>query len=288
MWRGLLCDDKKDDDIVVFGIAVDENCSCGRGTAEAPRKMRELSEFLPPLTMSGSILPKALFDLGDITSFDYDAVLSKMLDGKGKKLTLMLGGDHSVSILTQKAYRQINSGKRGIIHIDAHADICEFYDGSKNSHACVNKRALDNGFAPEDITLLGIRSYEEQEVEFLKTSPIDIYSADALITDSDKILKEIVKKYSDYDGVYLSFDIDAVDPAYAPGTGTPEAFGLPSRTTLEIISRIINLLPVDVMDIVEVSPPLDTNNITSWLALKFILEIIDIINKKHGGTNNGK
>lgn len=280
MWRDLLADSLDSADAVVFGIPFDENCSVGRGAKLAPSVMRELSDALPPFSVDGHRIPTMLFDLGDVSGYDYAAVLDKMKSGEGKKLTLMIGGDHSVSILSEKAYRELRSGKRALIHIDAHADICDFYDGSYNSHACVNKRALENGFSESDITMIGIRSYEEQEVDFLSNSGIDVYSANKVNAGVDAVLDKVIEKYSDYDGVYLSFDIDAVDPAYAPGTGTPEAFGLPSFTVLHILERLIESLPVDAVDIVEVAPPLDVNNITSWLALKYVLEILNLINNK--------
>lgn len=280
MWRDLLADSLNSSEVVVFGIPYDANCSIGRGAALAPSVMRECSESLPPFTVDGSRIPHILCDLGDVQDYDYDSVLDKMCTGKGKRLTLMLGGDHSVSILTERAYREINSGKRAIIHIDAHADICDCYNGSSYSHACVNRRALENGFSPEDITMIGIRSYEADEVEFLSHSNVTVYSAEKVNSNTDAVIDAVIKKYSDYDGVYLSFDIDAVDPAYAPGTGTPEAFGIPSFTLLHILKRLITSLPVDAMDIVEVSPPLDVNNVTSWLALKYILEVLNLINKR--------
>ena len=253
MWRELLAQTVDDADVVVFGIPYDGNCSVGRGAAMAPSVIRELSEHLPPFTIDGSKVSPLLFDLGDVLSYDYDSVLEKMNVGKDKKLTLMLGGDHSVSILTQRAYREINKGKRAIIH---------------------------NGFSPEDITMIGIRSYEEQELDFLGRSKVSVFSSEDVIADVDAVADAVIAKYADYEGVYLSFDIDAVDPAYAPATGTPEAFGLPSLTALRIVKRLISSLPVDAMDIVEVSPPLDVNNITSWLALKFLIEILNLINKR--------
>ena len=128
--------------------------------------------------------------------------------------------------------------------------------------------------------MIGIRSYEADEVEFLSHSNVTVYSAEQVNSNTDAVIDAVIKKYSDYDGVYLSFDIDAVDPAYAPGTGTPEAFGIPSFTLLHILKRLITSLPIDAMDIVEVSPPLDVNNVTSWLALKYILEVLNLINKR--------
>ena len=282
MWRDLLADGIDSADIVLFGIPYDGNCSVGRGASEAPAVMRRLSESLPPFAVDGSRIPQILHDMGDVAGYDYDAVSRMMASGEGKRLTVMLGGDHSVSILTEKAYREQRKGRRGLIHIDAHADICDFYNGSHNSHACVNRRALENGFSPEDIVMVGIRSYEAQEVDLLSKIPLKVYSAQEVMDNPSDVADEIIKKYADYDGVYLSFDIDAVDPAYAPGTGTPEAFGMSSLTVLHLLGRLISSLSVDAMDIVEVSPPLDVNNVTSWLALKYLLEIFNLINKHKG------
>ncbi len=273
-WRGLRSDDFDSADICLFGIATDKHCSIGKGTAKAPQIMRVCSSFLPPFTMGGKKLPRKLYDLGDINCYDYAETERLLALALKKKLAVILGGDHSISILSQRAFRKLQSGKLGIIHIDAHCDICDIYDGSKYSHACVLRRALENGFSEEDITMVGIRSYEQQEADFLSKSKIKVYSSDVFMPES---IEEIISKYSGYDGVYISFDIDAVDPSFAPGTGTPEAFGLLSKTVLDFLIRMFKNLPIKVFDLVEVSPPLDVNNITVWLALKYILEIFGAV-----------
>ena len=96
------------------------------------------------------------------------------------------------------------------------------------------------------------------------------------------MISYITNKYnSDKYLVYISYDIDANDPSYAPGTGTPEAFGLTSKETMKLITSLVRNLNVDALDIVEVAPPLDVNNITSWLALKTLYEVFnELINKK--------
>lgn len=285
MWRDLMAEAQDSADVLLFGIPYDENCSVGRGAALAPSVMRRLSESLPPFTVDRTRIPRILWDMGDVSGYDYASVCEKVKAGSDKKLTVMLGGDHSVSILTEKAYRELREGRRGIIHIDAHADICDFYNGSENSHACVNRRALDNGFSVQDISMIGVRSYEEDEVDFLEKNDILLYSADDVNASPDSVVDALIAKYRDYDGVYLSFDIDSVDPAYAPGTGTPEAFGMPSLTVLHIVKRLVSSLPIDMMDIVEVAPPLDVNNVTSWLALKYLLEIFNLINIRDKGVH---
>lgn len=273
-WRELNAESFDSAEICLFGIAADEHCSVGKGTASAPSVMRECSAFLPPYTVGGKKIPPILCDMGDVEGYDYAEVEKRMERALGKKLTVMLGGDHSVSILSQKAFRKLVGGRLGIVHIDAHADICDVYDGTEFSHACVLRRALDNGFREEDITLVGIRSYEGQEAEFLSSSRVKVYGASEF---SASVAEEIIEKYRDFDGIYVSFDIDAVDPAYAPGTGTPEAFGLHSAEVLKLLTALFGNLPVKMFDLVEVSPPLDVNNVTSWLALKYLLEIFGTV-----------
>ncbi len=282
MWRELLTHDMEKANVAVFGIPIDENASIGKGARLAPQTIRNNSEFLPPYTIDGEEITARVFDFGDVDGYSYESVLEKMQSAIKIGFTIVLGGDHSISILSQKAFKETRGGKVGLIHIDAHADICDTYDSSQYSHACVNRRALDNGYLPEDITMIGIRSYERQEVDFLSKNQIDIYTSnDVRRMGTKEVAKRLLEKYTCYDSVYLSFDIDAIDPAYAPGTGTPEAFGLHSVEVLDIILTIIKDLPVEVMDLVEVSPSLDTNFITVWLALKYFLEIFTVVSKKH-------
>ena len=98
--------------------------------------------------------------------------------------------------------------------------------------------------------------------------------------EAENIIKKLKKRFdNDMYEIYLSYDIDANDPSFAPGTGTPEHFGLKSVDVLKFITNMISSLNVKVMDIVEVSPLLDVNNVTSWLVLKTLLEIFEILNK---------
>ena len=124
--------------------------------------------------------------------------------------------------------------------------------------------------------MLGIRGFEEQEVETFKKHPkLDVFkSFDIKKLGVEALLTLLVAKYRDekYE-VYFSYDIDANDPAYAPGTGTPEAFGLTNFETVALLTGLIANLNVTCLDIVEVAPPLDVNNITSWLALKSLYEV---------------
>ena len=287
-FRDLLTNDIKESNIILLGIPYDLGCSCGKGASLAPKTIRELSSFLPPFTADGkSLKNNKIYDYNDVS--EYSKIEDKFKEVlQYDKFNLILGGDHSISIPTQKAFLEYAKKLNKIpviIHIDAHPDICDFYDGSKYSHACTNMRAIENGYETNNITMIGIRGYEEQEVQYLSNhKELEVYNASYINKNGfKKILESLFNKYKNSENhlIYLSYDIDANDPSFAPGTGTPEAFGLNSIELLNFIKELFINLPIKVMDIVEVSPVLDNNDITSWLALKTIYEILGILSLKN-------
>ena len=104
--------------------------------------------------------------------------------------------------------------------------------------------------------------------------------SEKVITFGEKVEAELKTRFDDSYAIYLSYDIDINDPSFAPGTGTPEAFGPTSRMVLDLVLGLFDNLPIKAFDIVEVSPKLDTNDITSWLALKTIYEVFNVLIKK--------
>ena len=289
IFRDLTVENIEESNVVLCGIPYDEGCSCGGGASEAPDKIRELSSYLPPLSMDGDLLTKVrLFDYGNVNKCDnyfnkLKEVASEIISTK--KFPIFIGGDHSVSIPLEEAFYDYCKGNGkipAIIHLDAHPDICDFYDGSKLSHACTNKRSIDYGYETSNVVLIGIRGFEAQEVEYFKLHPeIDVYTANILYKKGiDKIVDELKNKFDDRYAIYLSYDIDINDPSFAPGTGTPEAFGPTSRMVLDLVLTLFNNLNIEAFDIVEVSPKLDSNDITSWLALKTIYEVFNVLIKK--------
>ncbi len=288
-FRGLLVDTLAECDVVLTGIPYDEGASCGSGARLAPQRMRELSAFLPPLSKDGKDFSTLkVFDSGDIIQCsNYFQSIEKeaMLRYRSHKFPIFLGGDHSVSIPLQRAflsYCKENHKIPAIVHLDAHPDICDVYDGSKFSHACTNQRSIEAGYLPQNITLLGLRGFEKQEIDYFQKHPeIEVYTTSKIQSlGVEKVIDAVLKKYDDRYAIYLSYDIDINDPAYAPGTGTPEAFGLTSLEVLKIIENLFQKAPICAFDIVEVSPLLDINNVTSWLALKTLYEVFQILNQK--------
>lgn len=287
-FRELMVKKEKDANVFICGIPFDGNASVGKGAAKAPQVLRELSYALPPLDMVGNDLTKVkIYDCGDFSALDFNKLTTDLqfefLSKKG--FHIILGGDHSIAIASERAFycKCLKENKEPvIIHIDAHPDICDVYDGSKYSHACPNYRALEYGYNDKNVTLIGVRGFEAQEIEILKKHKnVDVFKAvDVKKLGVENLLDYLIKKYSNKKYlVYLSYDIDANDPAYAPGTGTPEAFGLTNFETASLICGIIAGLNVDTMDMVEIAPPLDVNNVTSWLGLKTLYEVFGTLIK---------
>lgn len=291
-FRDLMVDNKSEANVIICGIPLDKNASVGKGASLAPKTLRELSFDLPALDMRGNLLKDTkIFDVGDFTSEDFDIltndVYNKVIKGNDDKFQFIMGGDHSIAIASEKAFykKAMEENKEPvIIHIDAHPDICDTYHDSKFSHACPIKRAIDLGYKDKNVTLIGIRGFEAQEIETFKKHPdIDVFKAvDVNKLGVEALLTLLTAKYKDPKYmVYISYDIDANDPSYAPGTGTPEAFGLKSIDTMNLICGLIAKLNVKMMDMVEIAPPLDVNNITSWLGLKTLYEIFHTLEMKN-------
>lgn len=283
-WGELYCREIEDADIAVMGVPFDGAVSCGKGSSLAPEKIRSLSRFLPTITEEGfDISGLKVYDHGDVpVSLNWEAYYADVekealaLFQTGK-FCLFFGGDHSVTIPLNRAFGRHFKGKKiGIIHFDSHPDLCDEYDGHKWSHACPLRRAVEDVITPKDLAQIGIRSYEKEEIAFYKANPdlLLIRAYDVFNEGFQAACDKIKAKFKDYDALYLSLDIDVLDPAFAPGTGTPEAGGLSSRELMQMIKFLISELPIVAMDLVEVSPPLDSvNHITSWAALKIVYEV---------------
>lgn len=283
-WGEINTSQKNEADACIMGIPFDGAVSCGKGTALAPEVIRNLSRYLPPTTEEGQMLDSLkVYDHGDVPiDLNWPRYYASVEEEAFKLMEsgafcLFIGGDHSITIPLHRAFGRYNKGKKiGIIHFDSHSDICDEYDGHKWSHACTEKRAVDDVISPEDLSLVGIRSWEAEEIEYLNSNPevLVIKAYDVHKKGFDYVCRKLKEKYTGYDAIYLTLDIDVLDPSYAPGTGTPEAGGLSSRFMLEAIKFLMAELPIKAMDLVEVSPPLDSvNNITSWTALKIIYEV---------------
>ncbi|MFO7952623.1 MAG: agmatinase [Bacillota bacterium] len=282
-WRGFKTVKTAESDLLIMGIPFDGAVSSARGAAEAPSRLRRLSVNTPPVSEEGLDLRRLVIsDRGDATLNPeegnyFNKVAAEALGlFKTGKFSLFLGGDHSVTIPLGKAFTDCYKPKQvGMIHLDAHCDLMDSYQGNRWSHACPQRRFLehDNVFS-NNLALVGIRNYEVEEIEFLRKNPsiTVINSRQFYLRPHQDIQHQVIKAMQGLDAVYLSLDIDVLDPAYAPGTGVPEAGGLTTREVIEFVRGIMLNLPVKAMDLVEVAPPLDHSDITSWSAIRIVYE----------------
>ena len=276
-------------DVVVFGVGFDGTTSNRPGTRFASSAMR--SEFYGLETYS----PKLDLDLDDYKICDIgdlqlsigntDTVLDEIYEGvkniiKDNKIPFMVGGEHLVTLPAFKAVYEKYSDIF-VIHFDAHTDLREEYNNNKHSHATVIKRIWDI-VGDNRIYQFGIRSGTKEEFNFALKEK-HTYMEVSTIDTFEKIVRDLKKK-----NVYLTIDLDVLDPSIFPGTGTPEPGGL-TYNEFEKIFRILKYSHVNLVgcDIVELSPDYDNTNVSTVTACKILRELTLVVannyNKLLGG-----
>ena len=271
--------------IVIFGVPFDGTSSHRAGSANAPDAIRRESyNYETFLNRYGiDIETVKIHDMGNSKKFSSVIELMAELPDYFKdivkmgKFLITLGGEHSVTVPVVKTIHELNSDKSiGIVYLDAHLDFRESYLDERYSHACAAKR-LSEIVGMENLVEIGIRSYSHEEAEIVDSKKLKIFSAD----DVDNLgMKKVINETMGYLNtryIYLTIDIDVFDPAYAPGVGNPEYFGLTPWQVRECIEYLgKNLIGAD---IVEVSPPFDNGN-TAALAAQLIQILICQVIKK--------
>jgi agmatinase len=265
-------------DFTIIGIPYDGAASSRKGARLAPERIRYWSRHMTPFSEDRTPLRNIrVCDLGDVAvknqGDDFEAIRKRV--NSLPSTPIILGGDHSVTIPILQAQRERFRGKRlGVLWLDAHPDLCDEFTGSKLSHACVMRRGLEAGIAPQDVCMVGLRSWEDQEIELVETGGLHIYTAAEVADRGVKaVAADARAALSGCEAIHISLDIDCLDPAAAPGTGIPDAAGLTSREVLTLIKSMQGL-PLTGLDVVEVAPPLDPSEATVFAALKFIMEFI--------------
>jgi len=290
LWSGL-ASDLSEANIGILGIPYDGAASFRKGAAQAPERIRTLTPHVAPFTeRGGSLAGLGVYDAGDVEACeDWDSLTHHVGDKLREILTLpfsiAIGGDHSITIPVARELAQVTDGLMGYLHIDAHLDLMDTFEGLAHSHACTARRVLEvPNVAAGNAAFLGIRSWMNEELAFLKAHPsIHVETASAIADNGiPAVLQRTLPVFRDVAGVYVTIDIDVLDPAYAPGTGTPEAGGLSTRDLLQLLTTMFDKLPVRALDIVEVSPPLDHSDITSFAAIKLLYEVFGWIKRRTG------
>jgi agmatinase len=275
-----------DSDFTVIGVPYDGAACARKGAALAPERIRFWSTHLTPFSEDRTRLGEIrICDAGNIPIDDQAPDTSTALSASFelvrekvatlRNVPIILGGDHSISIPVFQAQRERYKDQRlGVLWVDAHPDLCDVFTGSKLSHACVLRRALEFGLNPEDVCLVGVRSWEDQEIDLIENGGLNVYTAATVAERGMRsVAASVHSKLRLCDAVHISLDIDCLDPAFAPGTGIPDSGGLTSREVITLIKSMQGL-PLVGLDVVEVSPPIDPSEATIFAALKIIMEYI--------------
>ena len=273
-------------DIAAIGIPLDVGTSNRGGSRFGPREIRGQSVLVRPYGMATGAAPFDSFQIADIGDVPINTFnLSDSIDiiesyyrkvvQTGAK-TISMGGDHTVTLPILRALSH-RYGKLALVHVDAHADINDTMFGEKVCHGTIFRRALEEGLvAGGHMFQIGLRAtgYSAEDFEWSRQQGARVVPAEECWYQSlAPLMAEVRANIGSEMPVYLSFDIDGLDPSVAPGTGTPEPAGLTASQGLEIIRGLhgCNLIGAD---LVEVSPPYDTTGNTSLLAANLLFEML--------------
>jgi agmatinase len=268
-------------DFTVIGIPYDGGASARKGARFGPGRLRFWSQHLTPFSEDRTRLSNIrVCDLGDTAIADpaRDFEQIRQRTASLPNIPILLGGDHSVTIPVFQGQRERFADKKlGVLWIDAHPDLCDEFAGSRLSHACVLRRGLEAGIAAQDVCLVGVRSWEQQEIDLIENGGLNVYTASLVAQRGmNRVSQEIHAVLAQCEAVHISLDIDCLDPAFAPGTGIPDSGGLTAREVITLIQSLQGL-PLAGLDVVEVAPPLDPSEATVFAALKFIMEFVGVV-----------
>lgn len=292
-------------DWALYGVPFDGGVTFRPGARFAPRAIREASQYVKRYSMAHQVDVcdvLSLCDAGDAPVSPFS--IQQTLDAVGEFATdlgdrdtrlLAVGGDHSIAYANIRAtYARWNEPEGGLalIHFDAHLDTVDSVWGEKRSHASPFRRAIEEGFInPKRMLSIGVRGplNRGDDLDFARSSGVTLVTRDELligagpgvVVGTSGIMSPGVQKVRAFLGAlkdtpaYLTFDIDVVDPAFAPGTGTPAVGGLSSSEAIALL-RALRGVHIVGADVVEVLPDRDVAGITSMLAAQVIFEVLSL------------
>lgn len=260
---------------VICGVPFDGTSSFRTGSRLAPQEIRAASYNFETYSSFFDIdlIDVQIHDAGDLeVASTIDETLEMISVAAEKyvrdgKLPIMLGGEHSLTFPFANACKN-KYPDLGFVVLDAHMDLRQEYRGEKNSHACISRHIIEN--VTQKYASVGIRSGNREEYDYVNENNIKVFSAEDVFSKGiESVIDDIRKEING--PIYLSVDMDAIDPAYAPALGTPEPYGLTPRDVREVISC---LAPKIVgFDLVEIAPEYDSGG-TSILGAKLVRDFI--------------
>jgi len=258
---------------VIFGVPFDSTSSFRSGSRFAPNRIREASYNFETYLMEQDVdlIDIPFHDAGNLDEYgNVDEMTGAVEDAVKKilpKFPILIGGEHSLTIGAVKTLKNVS-----VVFIDAHLDFREEYLGIKNSHACVSRRVSEI-VGIENVFSIGVRSFSREEKNDAEKLGLKYVSS---FDVKEKGIEKSIRNLNLKKKIYLSLDMDGIDPAFAPGVGNPEPFGL---TPLDVV-KCIKILSDRLVgfDVAEVCPPYDNGN-TSLLGARIIRDLIGCAGK---------
>ncbi len=290
----------KDTEFVIFGIPWDYLTSIkGPNSAIAPQKIRDVTENLALTSEMGFKIPNLkVIDIGDVNIEpknvernlkEIENFVKKIFEEKKEIVSVMIGGDHFCTYPVVKVIGNNfdNKDKFGFLVFDSHLDLYEEWDKGVYSHATISHRIYDMKFiSNKNLLIVGTRDIDIPELDIANEEKIAYLDAYKLTEIGlSEYIKQIIDFFNDSDikNLYVSIDIDALDPSIAPGTGFAIPGGFSYREIWIILRELTKNFNIRAFDVVEVAPNLDNaNNMTCNLAAKLIIEFISFIAEKKG------
>jgi agmatinase len=279
--------DPKALDVALVGVPFDGGTTYRPGARFGPRHIRVQSALIRPYNPVLDVNPferKRIGDYGDlpVNPLSLEDTYTRIEQGLGPLVEtgvvpVSVGGDHSVTLPLLRAVAR-RHGPLALVQIDAHSDTWDEYFGSRHSHGTIIRRGIEEGIlVPGAILQVGIRGqvYGKNDFDFSRQHGIEWITCEEFHRKGLRAVRPKLTRLRKRP-CYLTFDIDAVDPAFAPGTGTPQVGGLSSAQALELL-RALRGLGIVGADLVEVAPPFDSSELTSLLAANLLYEILSIL-----------
>jgi len=278
-WFGLPSVDQAEADVLVVGCPFEDSVSGRPGAAGGPAELRRWSRSCEAIDERGRrIEALTVHDLGDAPAEGDRTAAIRATVGVPEpgQFLLGLGGDHAVTPHLLSIAR-MRHPDLALLLLDAHADLFDAYEGRRDSHACAMARAWDEvGIDPAHTAMLGLRSFAGTELAPLARAGVVLPAAEWLELGAERAAERVITALAGRP-VYLSLDIDVLDPACAPGTGYPVAGGPNSRQLLQLLERLWPRLDFVGMDMVEIAPSLDPAAITAPTGAQILLQVLGMV-----------
>lgn len=269
----------------VVGVPWDGGTTNRAGARHGPRQLRDLSSMIRavhPVTGLNPFAAVNCADCGDVgpNPADLQDSLARVTDFYGKLVAagvrpLTAGGDHLVTLPVLRALAK--DRPLGLIHFDSHTDLYHsYFNGSLYTHGTPFRRAVEEGLLePKRMVQIGLRGtrYDSEDFEFAASVGVRVITIEEFFDRGIDAVMEEARQIVGSSPIYVSYDIDFVDPAYAPGTGTPEVGG-PTSFQAQQVARKLAGLDIVGADLVEVSPPFDPSGGTAWLGASLMFELL--------------